>query len=134
MKNTVFTQYNLSESWCTEQSNARSDDIKTVLHRPLRCVIAIPSVSSHLARHVSVGEVCLSLIRKKYALETHVNYERVTLNTTHKSEMSNSAAFIAETNHVMWNLFMSTISHGRTIVYMMVSAIEASKKAVGYSF
>ena len=33
----------------------------------------------------------------------------------------------------MWNLFISTISHGRTIVYIMVSAIEASNKAVGCS-
>ena len=62
------------------------------------------------------------------------NDKRVTLNKKQKSELSNSAAFIAETNQVMSNLLTNTISQGRTIVCTMISAIEASKKAVGYSF
>ena len=100
----------MSESWRTEQSNARRDDIKTF------------------------DEVCFSCVKicnedPRFQKVLH-NCEGVTLNTTQKSELSNNATFIAETNHVMWNLFMSTISHGRTTVFMVVSAIETSKKAI----
>ena len=31
MSKTVFTQYDLSESWCAEQSNVRPDDVKTFI-------------------------------------------------------------------------------------------------------
>ena len=44
--------------------------------------------------------------------------KRVTLNKRQKNEISNSAAFIVETNKVMWNLLTNTIPHGRTIMYM----------------
>ena len=54
------------------------------------------------------------------------------LNKRQKNEMSNSAAFIAETNHVMWGLLINTIPHDRTIMYMATLAIEASMMTVGH--
>ena len=48
-------------------------------------------------------------------------------------ERNNSETFVTEMNQASWILLTNTISHGQTIMYMMVSAIEASKKAVGYS-
>ena len=44
--------------------------------------------------------------------------KRVTLNKRQKIEMSNSAAFIAEANQVMWGLLTNTIPYDRTIMYM----------------
>ena len=43
MSKTVFTQYDLSESWCTEQQDAWLDDVKTFYHRPTRCLIVVHS-------------------------------------------------------------------------------------------
>ena len=49
-----------------------------------------------------------------------------------KNEISNIAAFIAEANQVMWSLLTNTIPHGRTIMYMVTPATEASMMAVGH--
>ena len=75
MWQTVFTQYDPSESWYTEQ-DVWPDDTKTFYHRA-------------------------------------------------------SAAFIAETNQVMWSLLTNTILHGRTIVYRVTPATEANMMTVG---
>ena len=48
-----------------------------------------------------------------------------------ENEKSNSAAFIPETNQVMWSLLTNIIPHGRTIVYMVTPATEASMMTVG---
>ena len=60
--------------------------------------------------------------------------KRATLNKKQKNETYNSETLVTETNQASWNLLINTISHCRTIANMTVSAIEASKKAVGYSF
>ena len=54
----------------------------------------------------------------------------MTLNKRQKNEMSNSAAFITESNQVMWSLLTNTIPHGRTIMCMVTPATEASMMAV----
>ena len=41
MSKTVFTQYDPSESWCTEQQDAWPDEVKTFCHRPIRCLIVV---------------------------------------------------------------------------------------------
>ena len=58
--------------------------------------------------------------------------KRVTLNKKQKNEISNSAAFITETNQAMWSLLTNAIPHGRTIMYMVTPATEASMMAVGH--
>ena len=56
----------------------------------------------------------------------------MTLNKRQKKEISNSAASIAETKQVMWNLLTNTFPHGPTIMYMVTSAAEASMMTVGH--
>ena len=41
MCQTVFTQYDPSESWYTEHKDVWLDDIKTFYHRSMRCVIVV---------------------------------------------------------------------------------------------
>ena len=41
MSKTIFTQYDPSGSWCTEQSDVWLDDVKTFCHRPTRCVATV---------------------------------------------------------------------------------------------
>ena len=41
MCQTVFTQYDPSDSWYSEQKDAWLDDTKTFYHRPMRCVIVV---------------------------------------------------------------------------------------------
>ena len=41
MSKTVFRQYDPSEFWYKEQSDAWLDDVKTFYHRPLRCAIVV---------------------------------------------------------------------------------------------
>ena len=41
MCQTVFTQYDPSESWYTEQKDVWLDDTKTFYNRPMRCVIVV---------------------------------------------------------------------------------------------
>ena len=58
--------------------------------------------------------------------------KRVMLNKRQKNEISNSAAVITETNQIMWSLLTNTIPHGRTIMYVVTPATEASMTAVGH--
>ena len=48
------------------------------------------------------------------------------------NEVSNSAAFTAETNPVMWSLLTNTIPHGLTMMSMVTPATEESMKAGGH--
>ena len=57
---------------------------------------------------------------------------RVTLNKKQKSDMSDSTSYITETHQTMWSLLTNTIPHGRTIMYMVTPATEASMMAVGH--
>ena len=41
MSKTVFTQYDPSESWRTEQKDVWLDDVRTFYHRPIRCVSVV---------------------------------------------------------------------------------------------
>ena len=59
--------------------------------------------------------------------------KRATLDNKQKNETSNGETFVTETNQASWNFLTNTISHGQTILYLMISAIEAGKKAVGCS-
>ena len=139
MSKTIFTQYDPSESWCTEQSDVWLDDVKTFYHRPIRCVIVVHPYflaqrdTDLLAEsgHLSCAAMCIdgSLFSPDLYQDKHA-----TLNRRQKNEISNGEAFVTETNQASWNLLTSTISHGRTIMYMVVPAIEASKMGVGYSF
>ena len=67
----------------------------------------------------------------RFSTDLHKD-KRVTLNKRQKNEISNSAAFITETNQVMWSQLTNTIPHGRTIMYMVTPATEASMMAVGH--
>ena len=49
----------------------------------------------------------------------------MTLNKKQKNEISNSAPF-------MWSLLTNTLPHGRTVMYMVTPAPEASMMAVGH--
>ena len=53
-------------------------------------------------------------------------------NRRQKKEISQSETFATETKLVSRNLFTNTILYGRTLVYMMNSAIGMDKKTVGY--
>ena len=50
---------------------------------------------------------------------------RVTLNKSQKSDISNGAAFITETNQFMWSLLTNNLPHGRPILYVVTPATEA---------
>ena len=58
--------------------------------------------------------------------------KRVTFNKGQKNEISNSAAVITETHQTMWSLLTDTIPRGRTIMYMVTPATEASMMTVGH--
>ena len=58
---------------------------------------------------------------------------RVTLNKEQKNEISDSTAYITEIHQTMWSLLTTTISHGRTIMYMVTPATEVNMMAVGHS-
>ena len=58
--------------------------------------------------------------------------DSVTRNKKQKSEISDSTAHITETHQTMWSLLTNTIPYGRTIMYMVTPATEASMMAVGH--
>ena len=132
MNKTAFTQYDPSESWYTEQNDVWLDDVKTFCHRPMRCVIVVHPYflaqrdTDLLAEsaHLSCAKICIDDSRFSPDLYTD---KRVTLNKKQKNEMSDSAAFITETNQVMWSLLTNT---SRTIMYMVTPATEASMMTV----
>ena len=81
--------------------------------------------------HLSCANICID--GSRFSPDLYKD-KRVTLNRRQKNEIPKGEAFVTGTNQASWNLLTSTISHGRTIMYMVVSAIEASKMAVGYFF
>ena len=66
---TVFTLYDPSGSWCTEQNDARLNDDKMFCHRPIRCVAIVHPY--FLARrdtdllaehaHLSCAKMCIDV-------------------------------------------------------------------------
>ena len=103
----------------------------------MRCVIVVHSYTLEPEDSVLVEAIRCLLVRKtcvdgsRFSPDLHKE-RRVTLNMRQKNEISNSAAFIAETNQGMWSLLSNTIPHGRTIMYMVTTATEASMMAVGH--
>ena len=78
--------------------------------------------------HLSCAKICID--DSRFSPDLYKD-KRVTLNKRQKNDMSNSAAFITETNQALWNLLTNTIPHGRTIICMVTPATEASLMAVG---
>ena len=56
----------------------------------------------------------------------------MTLNKKQNNEISDSTAYITEIHQTMWSLLTNAIPHGRTIMYMVIAAIEAFMMAVGH--
>ena len=134
---TVFAQYDPFETWYTCQSDVWLDDVKTFYPRPLHCVIVVhpyplgqedTTLLTEFA-HLSNAKTCVH--NSRVSPDLHKD-KRVTLNKRQKKEISNSAAFITETNQVMWSLQTNTIPLGRAIMYMVTPATEASMMAVGH--
>ena len=114
------------------------DDVKTFYHRPVRCVIVLHPYflaqrdTDLLAEsaYLSCAKICID--DSRFSPDLYKD-KRVTLNKRQKNEISNRAAFVTETNETLWNLLTTnTIPHGRTIMYMVTPATEASKMAVGH--
>ena len=101
----------------------------------MRCVIAVHPYflaqrdTDLLAEsaYLSCAKICID--DSRLSPELHKD-KRVTLNKRQMNEISNSTAFIAETNQVMWSLLTNTVPHGRTMLYMVTPANEASIMAV----
>ena len=132
---TVFTQYDQFESWYTEHGDVWLDDVKTFYHRSMRCVIAVhlhflaQENTDLLAEsaYLSCAKICID--DSRFSPDLYKD-KRVTLNKKQKNEISNSAAFITETNQVTCSVLTNTIPHGRTFVCMVTPATEASMMAV----
>ena len=137
MSKTVFTQYDPFETWYTCQSDVWLDDVKTCYPRPIRCVIVVHPYPLAQEDTTFVDRFCLSLVCKNmhrrftFLSRLAQRQARDVEQERQKNEISNSAAFITETNHVMWSLLTNTIPHGRTIMYMVTPTTEASMMAVG---
>ena len=80
--------------------------------------------------YLSCAKICIDDSRF-FQTYTKTSLEK-TLNKRQKNEISNSATFITETNQFMWSLLTHTIPHGRTIMYMVTPATEASMMAIGH--
>ena len=136
MSKTVFTQYDPFEPWYTQQSDVRLDDVKTFYPRPMPCVFVVHPYSLDPEDTALLTESCYLSCAKifiddsRFSPDLHKD-KRVTLNKRQKNEISNSAAFITETNQAMWSILTNTIPHGRTIVYLVTPATEASMMAAG---
>ena len=89
MSKTVFTQYDPSGSWRTEQGHRR-----------------------------------LKLFARLY------EDKHATLNRRQKNEIPSSETFVIEMKRVSRNLLTDTVLNGRTITYMMNSAIGRDKKTI----
>ena len=97
----------------------------------MRCVIVVHPypLAQEEFRFLSCAKICIDASR--FSPDLHKD-KRVALNKRQKNEMSNRAAFIAETNQAVWSLLTNTIPHGRTIMYMVTPATEASVMAVAH--
>ena len=104
MSKTVFTQYNPSGSWCTEQSDVWLD-VKKFYHRPIRCVASVPPY--FLAQrdtdlvaeyaHLSCAEMCIDV--SSFSPDLHED-KHATLYKRQKSEIPSSETFVIETKQV----------------------------------
>ena len=71
MSKTVVSQYDPSESWCTEQKDAWPDDVKTLHHRPIRCLTVVhPYFLAQRdtdlleeSAHLSCEKICIDVSR-----------------------------------------------------------------------
>ena len=134
MSKTVFTQYDPLKTWYTCQSDVWLDDVKTPRPRPMRCVIVVhpyplaqeDSTLLTDSAYLSCAKLCID--DSRYPPDLHKD-KRVTLNKRQKDEISNSAAFITETNQAMRSLLTNTIPYGRTIMYLVTPATEATMMA-----
>ena len=95
---TVFTQYDPSGSWCTEQSDVWLDDVKTFYHRPIRCAPNIhPRFPAQwdtdlLAEHshLSCAKTCIDV--SSFSPDLYKD-KHATLNGRQKKEISSSETF-----------------------------------------
>ena len=100
----------------------------------MRCVIVVSSVSVWAGGTSFVEAILLPLVcvdDSRFSPDLHKD-RRVTLNKKQKNEMSDSTAYITETHQTMWSLLTNTIPHGRTIMYIVTPATEASMMPVGH--
>ena len=72
MSKTVFRQYDPSEFWYKEQSDAWLDDVKTFYHRPLRCAIVVHPYCLAQEDAFLFKESAYLSCAKKYASTSHV--------------------------------------------------------------
>ena len=101
----------------------------------MRCVLVVHPYPVDLEDPVllkqyaflSCAKMCVNVSR--FSPDLHKD-RRVTLNKKQKNEISDSTAYITETRQTMWSVVPNTIPHGRTIMYMMTPATEASMMAV----
>ena len=137
MSKTIFAQYDPSETWHTCQSDVWLDNVKSFYPRPMRCVVVVhpyplaqeDTILLTESAYPSCAKMCID--DSRFSPDLHKD-KRVTLSKRQKNEISDSAAFITETHQVMWSLLTNTIPHGRTIMYMVTPATEASMMAVGH--
>ena len=137
MCKTVFTQYDQQEDWCTEQKDVWLDWVKTFSHRPIRCLIIVhPYLSTQRRTELLAKSVHLSraklYVNVPCSPSDPYKDKRATLNKKQENETSNSETFATETNQASRNMLTNAISHGQKKLYTMISAIETSKKVVGY--
>ena len=78
---------------------------------------------------LSCAKICVD--DSRFSPDLHKD-RRVTVNKKQKSEISDSTAYITVTHQTMWSLLTNTIPHGRTNMYMVSPATEASMMAVGH--
>ena len=103
MSKTVFTQFGPSKFRHTEQNDVWLDDVKTVYHRPMRCVIVVHPYflaqrdTDLLAEsdYLSCAKICID--DSHFSPDPYKD-KRVTLNKRQKNDISDSAAFIHRTN------------------------------------
>ena len=103
----------------------------------MRCVIVVhpyPLAQEETtlltdSAYLSCAKLCID--DSRYSPELHKD-KRVTLNKRQKDEISNSAAFITEANQAMRSLLTNTIPYGRTIMYLVTPATEATMMAIGH--
>ena len=137
MSKTVFTQYDPFETWYTCQSDVWLEDVKTFCARPMRCVIVVhpyPHAEEDTtpltdSAYPSCAKICID--DSRFSPDLHED-KRVTLNKRETEERQIQQAFITETNQAMWSLPTNIIPHGRTVMYMVTPATEASMMAVGH--
>ena len=136
------TRLHLKHSWLTMGSAAssqrpRENKLKRIAGKSDTACLQETHIFLHSKTQLCWRSMLISRAQR-YALPTHVflknmyKDKRVTLKKKQNNVVSNSAAFITETNQVMWSPLTNTIPHGRTIVHTVTSATEASMVAVGH--